>query len=133
VDPSEVLNFLELVRGQLGCHEVAVACEFENLETVYVLERCGNLAATDRGRTFQYLDSSDDPAFANLDVGRARAICDRHGVELDGSDPEVYPEIVRRVGDLPLRQAVEAVAAAVDELFAVALELKQGRSWRLPE
>jgi hypothetical protein len=46
-------------------------------------------------------------------------ICDRHGVALAASDPELYTRIEREIGsgDDP-SAAVGAVAAALDEIFA---------------
>lgn len=125
--PSELLKLLQQARDDFGCVGVALRCDCENLETVYVTDRCGELAVTDRGETFQYLDLSRDRAYAKVDVERARAICLEHGVELHKCDDENYPEVIQVVGDQTIRAAIEAVSGAVDELFLVALGRRRTR------
>jgi len=119
--PSELLKFLQQARDDFGCLDVALRCDCENLETVHLIHRSGELAVTDRGETFQYLDLSRDQTYAEIDVERARAICLKHGVELHKRDDEHYPEVIQVVGDQPIRAGIEAVSGAVDELFLVAL------------
>jgi hypothetical protein len=127
-----LLKFLRETRQDFGCDELALRCDCENLETVYVIERYGELAVTDRGETFQYLERSGDDAYAGIGVERARAICDRHGVELDDGEADGYPKVIDIVRDKPARAAIEAVSAAVGELFSAALVRPRGRSDSLP-
>lgn len=56
--PSELLKFLQQAQDDFGCLDVALRCDCENLETVHLIDRSGELAVTDRGETFQYLDLS---------------------------------------------------------------------------
>jgi hypothetical protein len=118
---AELLNTLRVLRHELGCSELSLRCDCKNLETVYVLERAGVLVATDRGDTFQYLDRSGDEAYGRVEVERARLICQRQDVELDERDSELYPQVVRKLGDgEPLDLAVAVVAEVIDGLFAAA-------------
>jgi hypothetical protein len=125
---SELLKFLQQVQDDFGCVDVALRCDCENLETVHVIGRSGELAVTDRGETFQYLDLSTDQAYAEIDVERAWAICRKHGVELHKRDDEHYPEVIQVVRDQPIRAGIEAVSAAVDELFSVAVPRRRTHS-----
>jgi hypothetical protein len=122
VDASELSKFLRLAQHEFGCSELALRCDCENLETVYVVERSGELVVTDRGETFQYLDRSGDEAYSRIGVEAARMICHRHGAELDDRDVSAYPEVIQVLGDTPVQAVIEAVSAAVDELFETANE-----------
>ncbi len=88
MDTSELLHFFHQAQHDIGCEELSLRCDCENLETVYVVDRAGKLTVTDRGETFQYLDRLDDDDYGPIDVDRARAICRRDGVDLldDGDD-----------------------------------------------
>jgi hypothetical protein len=116
------MRFIQQAQRELGLKELSLRCDCENLETVYVVDRSGQLVVTDRGDTFQYLDLSSDQTYGAMDVQLARAICHRHGAELDDHDPELYPQVIRVVARGPLRDAVDAVAGAIDELFSTAME-----------
>jgi hypothetical protein len=121
MDATELHDLIRRVTRDLGCDELALRCTCENLEVVYVEEREDGLVVTDRGETFGYLETFDDPAFARLPVDQATAICQTHGVKLDTSDPEAYPEVLRAVSDSePVRDVVQVVSTAVDALFAAA-------------
>jgi hypothetical protein len=121
MDATELHDLITRVTRDLGCAELALRCACENLEVVYVEARDDGLVVTDRGETFGYLETFDDPAFARLTVDQATAICRAHGVELDTSDREAYPEVHRAVSDAePVRDVVDVVSTAVDALFAAA-------------
>lgn len=92
-----------------------------------MVARSGELAVTDRGETFQYLDRSGDDVYTRIDVEGALAICRPYGVHVDDRDGETYPEIISMVGDRPLRAAIGAVCVAVDELFSIAMGRTAGR------
>jgi hypothetical protein len=128
MDAFELLRFLLEAGDEFGCKDLALRCECENFETVYVIERSGELAVTDRGETFKYLDRSGDEAYAQIDVERARAICRQHGVHLDDRDGDEYPEVIQVVGDKPLRAAIDAVSVVVDEPFSSAMGRSVERS-----
>ena len=121
MNASELLKLLQEPQ-ELGCRKLSLRCDSANLETVYVVERVGGLAVTDRGDTFQYLDRSGDQMYGKVDVERARDICSRHGADLDDRDEELYPRVTLVVGDRPLRSAVDAVSAVVDEIFSSAMK-----------
>src|ERR1700753_1026309 len=72
------------------CTDVLVRFECDNLETVYITVDGDGLLATDQGETFAYLQGA-------VPVPRARDICSAFGVEVDGSDPELYPRIQMRL------------------------------------
>lgn len=122
VDTSELVRLLQQARLELGCWTLSLRCDCKNLETVYVVERSGDLVVTDHRDALQYLDLSGDEVCAPVDIEVAGAICRRHGAELDAHDAELYPEIMQVVRDQSLREAIDAVAAAVDELFMNAID-----------
>ena len=83
MDRSELLAFLFRSGQDLGCAEIALRLDCENLETVYVLVRSGELLVTDRGETFQYLERSGDETYEQISVADAREICHQYGVAVD--------------------------------------------------
>jgi ABC-type amino acid transport substrate-binding protein len=121
MDAGELLRFLEQGQHDLACAELSLRCDCRNLETVYVINRSGELAVTDNGDTFQYLDRSNDETYAAIDVDQAKAICHQHGVELEDREDERYPQVMQVVGDTSVRATIDAVAAAVDALFEAAM------------
>jgi hypothetical protein len=64
VTADALLKLLQGLRDEFGCTHLSLRCDCENLETVYVEERSGVLIVTDRGDTFQYVDSSGNSAYA---------------------------------------------------------------------
>ena len=110
----------------LGCEAIAIRCDCENLETVYVEREDDQIVITDRGETYGYLSRGTDNTYdlTLLSDENARSICARHGVDFDvTSDAELLPRISRPIGeanDVP--GAVQAVAAAIDEIFEAALQ-----------
>lgn len=122
---SELDHLLTKVSQVLGCAEVAIRCDCENLETVYAEREGDLLLITDRGETYGYLSRGDD---STDDLGRltregARAICERHGVDLwSADDQELHPRIRRAVtASDDVAAVVAAVAAAIDEVFAAVI------------
>jgi hypothetical protein len=110
----------------LGCATVAIRCDCENLETVYAEREGDLLMITDRGETYAYLSGDQDDTTYDIDLlteDEARAICQRHGVDLHVDDEaELFPRIRREVtaaDDVPA--VVAAVAAAIDEVFAAVM------------
>jgi hypothetical protein len=122
VDAAELMRFLQNAQRELGLDELSLRCDCKNLETVYVIDRAGDLVVTDRGDSFQFLDRAGDPTYAPVDIELARAICRRHGVELDDRDPELYPRVSNVIADQSVLDAIDAVAAAVDELFSTSID-----------
>src|SRR5262249_39362741 len=90
-DPSELV----------GCAEVARRRLPPRLEVVYAELQGGRVVISDRGETFRYLSRRDDSTFdvELLDDEMVRGICAAHGVELEASDPELFPRVQRHVGD----------------------------------
>jgi hypothetical protein len=116
---SELDRLLRQTSELLGCEEVSFRCWLPGLEVVYVERDGDELVITDRGETYQYLDGGDDFTYdiALLDEATARAICQRYGVELDTSDPELYPRIQRKLtpaDDIPA--VLSAVGEAIDRV-----------------
>ena len=89
----------------------------------------GKLVVTDHWDTFQYLEHSGDEVYSPIDVETARAICRRHGVELDDRDPELYPQEMQVVRDQSLREAIDAVSTPSRVGSGVS---SRDRSWLVP-
>jgi len=108
-----------------GQHKLALQCDCENLETVYlVLDQDGSVLVTDDHRTFQYLDGGTDSTYVaveSLDLEAARQVCEERGVELKPATPDGYPSIecVLKSGE-PLSVAIARVAEAIDCVFSLA-------------
>jgi hypothetical protein len=122
VDLDQLLRAASVLAG---CSEVAIRCQCENLEVVYVEREDDRLLVTDRRETFQYLARVDDSAFdlGLLDWEEAREICRSHDTELDTGQPEMFPRIQREIAltDGQAAAAVAAVASAVDAIYQAAM------------
>jgi hypothetical protein len=116
---SELDRLLREASKLLGCEEVSIRCWSPILGAVYAVRDGDELVITDCGETYQYLGRRDDATydFDLLDEKTARQICDRYNVELDTSDPGLYPRIQRTLtpGE-DVAAAVAAVAEAVDRV-----------------
>ena len=116
---------LQLAEG-VGQRRIALRCDCENLERVYVIrETGGGIRVTDDHRTFQYLDGGTDSTYvpiASVDLTAARKICQELGVELGSAPPDGYPSIecIPKPGDL-VSDVIERVATAVDRIFNLAM------------
>src|SRR5205823_9376235 len=97
-----------------------------NFETVYVERDNDQVVITDRGETYGYLSRGTDDTYdvALLNEEQARSICARHGVDFDGTkDHELLRRISRKLGETDdVAGAVQAVAAAIDEIFKAAVQ-----------
>lgn len=116
---SDLDRLLRAASDLLGCDNVSIRCSCSNLEVVYAERDDDQLVITDRGETYHYLSRRDDATFDIdlLDEGAAWEICRLHGVELDTTDPEMYPRIQRKLGPTDdLHAAVASVAAAIDQV-----------------
>ena len=121
MNAAELRDLLLATASAFNCHAVALRCDHSNLETVYVSLRDGALVVTDRGETFRYLETGDDAEYSTVSLSQARSICERHGVEVRSDDPEAYATLEREVLEAtPVADVVARVAAAVDEVFALA-------------
>ncbi len=125
MDAEQVRDLMQQLALGVGQQEVALRCDCENLETVYViLEQGGSVRVTDDHRTFQFLGSGTDSTYVpaeNLDLGAARLACQELGVELKPGPPDGYPSIecVQKPRE-PLADVVERVAETVDRIFTLA-------------
>jgi len=123
VTRSDLDRLLRAAAGLVGCSDVAIRCSCENLEIVYAERENGRLLVTDRRETFQYLARGDDSTYdlSSLNDDTAHEVCRSHHVELDTSDPEMFPRIQRELGPSDdVADAVAAVAAAVDGVYRAA-------------
>jgi len=121
---SSLDGLLREASALVGCEDVSIRCWHALLEVVYVERREGDLVVTDRGETYQYLSRGDDSTYdmSLLDDDSVREICGKHGVELDTSDPELFPRIERHLSpDDDAASAVTAVAQAIDRVMAEAM------------
>jgi hypothetical protein len=121
---SDLDRLLRDASDLLGCEEVSFRCWLPVLEVVYAEHDGDQIVITDRGETYQYLSRGDDSTYdiALLDEVTAREICQRYGVELDTSDPELLPRIQRkltRADDVPA--VVAAVGEAIDRINNAAM------------
>lgn len=116
---SDLDQLLRQASDLLGCEDVSPRCWSPILEAVYAERDDDELMITDRRETYQYLSRRDDSTYDidPLDEATARELCQQCGVELDTSDPEMYPRIQKRL--LPeddVAVAVSAVANAVNRI-----------------
>jgi hypothetical protein len=78
--------------GAVGQPKVALRCDCENLETVYVAVReGGTVRVTDDHRTFKYLDKGTGSTYVpleSLDLAAAARVCRDLRVELRSAPPD---------------------------------------------
>ncbi len=131
MDAERVRDLMRQLALGVGQGEIALRCDCENLETVYVIvEEGGSVRVTDAHATFQYLDRGTDSTYVpveRLDLEAVRHACQELRVELKPAPPDGYPSIECALNPKePLSETVERVAAAVDRIFSLAMrpELK---------
>src|SRR6516225_2136322 len=94
---AEVRELLRQLQRGIGQPSVALECQCDNLETVYVsLTQSGEVLVSDQGRTFAYLGRGTDSTYRSieeLDMRAAAEACMRSGTTLKCDDPELYPTI----------------------------------------
>lgn len=123
---EEVAKLLKALADGIKQRSIAVQCECENLETVYVLvDEAGNLRVTDSHQTFKYLEEANDRTYKeikNLDIEEIREVCKGLGVELKDAPPDGYRSIEAEVqpGEL-IADTVARVADAIDRVFSFAV------------
>ena len=122
---NEIYELLFRLREGLGQRDVALRCNCENLETVYVLrDENGAVRVSDDHRTFQYLQRGVDSTYdevEKLDVTAIRRLCEGLNVELKDAPPDGYPSIECLVHPTqPIAEAVDRVARAIDRVFHLA-------------
>lgn len=116
---DELAAWLGRAQRELGCSEASLRCDCDNLETVYLVLRQGQIVATDRGETCAYLER--DEAY-RIERDGIEQHCARHGAALVPGAPDEHPRIECAAAEAPsAAQAVARVAAAVDAVFAAAL------------
>ncbi len=126
MNAKEVRELMTRLGSGVGQRGIALRCECENLETVYVLiDGAGDVLVTDHHRTFQYLNDGGDSTYVpvqSLDMAAARQLCDGLRVELKPAPPDGYPSIECVVDSgLPIADAIKRVAEAVDRVFELAM------------
>lgn len=126
MDVKKIRDLMRQLAEGVGQRGIALRCDCENLETVYlIVEEGGTIRVTDDHRTFQYLDGGTDSTFvpvASLDLRAARQICQELCVELRPPPPDGYPSIecIPKSGE-PISEVIERVATAVDRIFNLAM------------
>jgi hypothetical protein len=131
MDAEQVRDLMRQLGDGVGRRGVALRCDCENLETVYVaVDKDGTVRVSDDHSTFQYLDNGADSTYVpveSLDLAAVAQVCRGLGVELRSAPPDGYPSIecVPKPGE-PVSEAVERMAEAIDRVFALAMgpELK---------
>ena len=120
---SDLERLLREASALVGCHDVALRCQHPVLDAVYAVRDETRLVITDRGETYQYLSRRDDSTYNIdlLDEATAREICERHGVSLNASDPEMSPRIERELASTDdVAMAITDVAEAVHAIYRAA-------------
>jgi hypothetical protein len=107
----------------LGQGEVALKCECQNLETIYInLDENGELWVGDKSETFRYLTEQNDSTYRpinQIDMTAIRDLCQTLQVDLNDRDPDRYPSIEFKVPPTDLiADAVEHIANAIDAIFS---------------
>ncbi len=117
-----------LLRLQEGAVQprVALKCECENLETVYIRIESESVCVTDDHRTFQYLECGGDTSYvktSDIDLNMARRLCEGLKVEFKDAPVDGFPSIECFVEpNQPIAEVVKRVAEAIDCLFHYALK-----------
>lgn len=97
MSPIEVRELLQKLHRGIGQRSVALECQCDNLETVYVsLTSADEVLVSDSGRTFGYLSRETDSHYrpmAQFDMASVAEACRLAGVSLNSEDPEGHPRI----------------------------------------
>jgi hypothetical protein len=89
MDAEEVRDLMRQLAGGVGQPRVALRCDCENLETVYVAaDEGGTVRVTDDHRTFQYLDKGTDSTYVPLESLDLAQVCRELRVELRSAPPD---------------------------------------------
>lgn len=129
LNAEEIRDLMQRLAGGIGQRGVALRCDCENLETVYVgVDEGGTVRVTDDHRTFQYLGRGTDSAYVPMeciDLAAAARVCQELGVDLRPAPPDGYPSIecVPNPGE-PVSDTVDRVAEAIDRIFALSMRPK---------
>jgi len=124
---GELRELLQRLQRGIDQPSVALECQCDNLETVYVsLTQAGEVLVSDQGKTFAYLDCGTDSTYRpmeELDRAAVAEVCRRSGATLRCDDPEAYPSIECVVAPAwAVSEVVRQVAEAVDRVFEMALQ-----------
>jgi hypothetical protein len=128
MDAKEIKLLLDRLRDGIGQKAVALRCDCENLETVYItINDADDVCVTDDHRTFQYLDRGSDSTYIpleSLDLSSVQSICDSLSIVFKPAPEDGFPslECCPDPND-SIAGAVERVAEAVDQVFSLAMRL----------
>lgn len=126
MDAKGIRELMNRLAGGVGQQKIALRCDCENFETVFVLvDENGEVCVTDDHRTFQYLARGTDATYVplpSLDMTAASQACAEFCVDLKPAPPDGYPSIECVVGrEQSIQETVERVAEAVDRVFNLAM------------
>ncbi len=116
----------DLLQHGVGQSSVALQCQCDNLETVYLSTLpSGGVLVSDEGRSFAYLARGTDRNYLPLDELNMAAVaeaCQQAGATLKCDDPESHPSIeCETTPGTSIAEIVVQVAEAVDHVFAMAM------------
>ena len=126
MNTGDIKLLLERLRAGIGQKSVALRCDCDNLETVYItINESHDVCVTDDHKTFQYLDRGDDSTYIPLesfDLSKVQSICDSLSVDFKPAPADGFPSIeyLPDSGE-SIAEAVERVAEAVDQVFNLAM------------
>jgi hypothetical protein len=126
MDAKEIKLLLERLRDGIGQKAVALRCDCDNLETVYItINDADEVCVTDDHRTFQYLDRGSDSTYIPLDslnLSSVQSICDSLSIEFKPAPEDGFPSLeCCPDSNESIGEAVERVAEAVDQVFSLAM------------
>jgi hypothetical protein len=126
MDAKEIKLLLDRLREGIGQKAVALRCDCENLETVYIrIKDTDDVCVTDDHRTFQYLDRGSDSTYIpleSLDLSSVQSICDSLSIDFKPAPEDGFPSLECCPDpDESIAGVVERVAEAVDQVFKLAM------------
>jgi hypothetical protein len=126
MDAEEIKLLLARLQDGVGQKSVALRCDCENLETVYItINDADHVCVTDDHKTFQYLDRGSDStyiALESLDLSSVQSTCDSLSIEFKPAPEDGFPSLECCPDpDDSIAKAVVRVAEAVDQVFQLAM------------
>ncbi len=126
MDAKEIKLLLDRLRDGIGQKAVALRCDCENLETVYItINDANDVCVTDDHRTFQYLDRGSDSTYIpleSLNLSSVQSICDSLSIEFKPAPEDGFPSLECCPDpNESIAGTVERVAEAVDQVFGLAM------------
>ena len=126
MDAKEIKLLLDRLHDGIGQKAVALRCDCENLETVYItINETDDVCVTDYHRTFQYLDRGSDSTYIpleSLNLPSVQSICHSLSIDFKPAPEDGFPSLEYCPdSNESIAGAVERVAEAVDQVFKLAM------------